>query len=388
MEVLLFRFPILLSGGGVQNMQNSCFPQRNIISPRQISVVVQGPSSSPDGQVLTSLPRVVDSVRFWLPGAELIISTWEGSDSVAALKPDHLILNPDPGGMRYRAGHPFENNINRQIRSSLAGVLQASRPYVLKLRSDLELTGTAFLGAFGSFPQRLDSHRLFEQRVVISTLFTANPGLGGLALFHPGDWVHFGTRSDVLKLWQVPEAVEEDLMRWYERKPVNWQEVEKRFADSPPALQKKVRSAINAMRQLHSEGFACRYAPEQYLWAQALRQAGYEGFQHALDLDVKTLTEAESWLVNNLIVIQARQFAFQSQKYSVSFEDWRPHLYTHLEWCRLYRRITGDKTAAALPNSIWPHLQTYAERRRQRFAVLARSCMARTRRLANKVLIK
>lgn len=331
----------------------------------QISVVVQGPSLSPDGELLPGLHRVLSSVRQYLPGAELILSTWNGSDAAAALNPDLLVMSPDPGGMRYRSGHAFENNVNRQIRSTLAGLRQATRPYALKLRSDLELTGTGFLDAAERFPARMGSHRVFQRRVVISSLFTVNPQHGGITLFHPGDWVQFGLTADLLKLWKVPEANEEGLMRWYERHPVRWQELEARWSTAPTGMRRALTRAIVGARQLHESGFACRYAPEQYLWIQALRQTGYAGFQHGFDVDAQTLADESVWMVNNFVLIQARQFSFVSQKYQVETEEGHPRLYTHLEWVRLYRETTGDTGARALRGGIWPHVQTKVERNRR-----------------------
>jgi hypothetical protein len=77
-----------------------------MISDKDISVVVQGPIHKQDN--LTK--RVLESVRTHLPNAELILSTWKGSD-VDGLDCDVLLLNDDPGAIN---GY----NVNRQIVST------------------------------------------------------------------------------------------------------------------------------------------------------------------------------------------------------------------------------------------------------------------------------
>ena len=105
-----------------------------MILSKDISVVVQGPIHTQDN--LTK--RVLESVRTHLPDAELILSTWKGSN-VDGLDCDVLLLNDDPGAINGR------NNVNRQIVSTRNGLQKATRTYAVKLRTDMQLTGTGFI---------------------------------------------------------------------------------------------------------------------------------------------------------------------------------------------------------------------------------------------------
>jgi hypothetical protein len=328
-----------------------------MVHSSDISVVIQGPSCDEKGVPFASLIRTISSIRDRLPEAEIILSTWQGGHLADHWKPHAVVLSEDPGGMRYRSDHPFENNVNRQIRSTLAGLRRVTRPYSLKLRSDLILTGTGFLDGFERFPGRLSVRKLFQRRVATCSTFTVEPRHGNLALFHPSDWAHFGLTQDLIFLWDVAEAEEESMMRWFERHRPDWQALISRFG-----IQSKWRhaatSALRTHRQLFESGFACRYAPEQYLWISALRKAGYNGFLDAIDFSEATIDESVLWLVNNLVILQPDQFGIASLKYDVRLEQRSPRLYTHFDWCRLYRKSTGDRLAAPLPGWLFPFVQS------------------------------
>ena len=78
------------------------------IKSKDISVVVQGAINS------EVTPKCLESIRKYLPEAEIILSTWEGSD-VVGLDYDKLVLNKDPGTFIYKRsnGAITENNMNR-----------------------------------------------------------------------------------------------------------------------------------------------------------------------------------------------------------------------------------------------------------------------------------
>ena len=101
-----------------------------MIQPYDISVIVQGPIMG-GAERLTG--RAIESVRRVLPGAEIILSTWHGSDT-GALACDALVLSDDPGATNWlRRGDAAAldkklNNGNRQIVSTRAGLARATRP--------------------------------------------------------------------------------------------------------------------------------------------------------------------------------------------------------------------------------------------------------------------
>jgi len=178
-----------------------------MILSNDISVVVQGPIHTQDN--LTK--RVLESVRTHLPDAELILSTWKGSD-VDGLDYDILLLNDDPGPLN--VPNKSKINLNRQIVSTRNGLQKATRTYAMKLRTDTLLTGTGFIDAFDKYPERREDFKVFEHKVIIPTLYTKNPLQpfpGLIHFFHPSDIFQFGLKRDLLLLWNIPNATEVDV---------------------------------------------------------------------------------------------------------------------------------------------------------------------------------
>ena len=66
-------------------------------SGQELSIVVQGPClRSATVRDATSIDDALASIRRHFPGAQIVVSTWTGSD-VAGLDADDIVLNPDPG---------------------------------------------------------------------------------------------------------------------------------------------------------------------------------------------------------------------------------------------------------------------------------------------------
>ena len=86
-----------------------------MIKTEDISVVVQGAINKEE------TPKCLKSIRKFLPEAEIILSTWEGSD-ISAIDGlyDVLLLNKDPGcGYYYKNESGIKsNNLNRQLVST------------------------------------------------------------------------------------------------------------------------------------------------------------------------------------------------------------------------------------------------------------------------------
>ena len=101
------------------------------IKSQDISVVVQG---NVDKVTVDTL----QSVRRFLPKAEIILSTWKAA-AYEGLDYDKLVLSKDPGAVTFDIRLNKLNNINRIIVSSKAGVRHAKRKYIYRrvLRSRL-----------------------------------------------------------------------------------------------------------------------------------------------------------------------------------------------------------------------------------------------------------
>ncbi len=139
------------------------------ITSRDISVVVQGPIHK------TRTKKCLQSIRKNLPEAEIILSTWKGSDiSSFERLYDILVENEDPGNalLRENAGKKLYNNLNRQLLSTQEGLKKASRKYAMKLRSDMILADNRFLNSFDRFQKRSENYVLFKHKILTCSLFT------------------------------------------------------------------------------------------------------------------------------------------------------------------------------------------------------------------------
>ena len=128
-----------------------------------ITVIVQG--SVYEG--ITD--KVIASVRQYLPESHIIFSTCDTVLSGNLQGYDELVISPDPGSYTYadRPGEK-ENNINRQIVNTLAGLKLTRTKYTLKLRSDFILTGNDFLNFFDKFPSVDNKYQVFEHKILMS----------------------------------------------------------------------------------------------------------------------------------------------------------------------------------------------------------------------------
>ena len=114
------------------------------IQSSDISVVVQG---AVDRELA---PKCLTSIRKYLPKAEIILSTWEGTD-VSGLDYDMVLFNKDPGAVDLLWFDGRKNNGNRQLYSTQEGIKKTSRKYILKIRTDLFLENANFLEYWDKF---------------------------------------------------------------------------------------------------------------------------------------------------------------------------------------------------------------------------------------------
>jgi hypothetical protein len=176
-------------------------PDLAAIADDDISVVIQGPLLLERAE---GVARCLESVRAVLPGAEVIVSTWEGEDTGRIGPPVRIVQSPDPGAFAVRDEPPY--NLNRLLLSTQAGLLLARRRYCLKFRTDLALTDRRFLVVAARRPGCL-----FERPVTMSNLYIRDPEKFPL-LFHFSDIAQFGLTRDLQSFWSGGPFVEEDVL--------------------------------------------------------------------------------------------------------------------------------------------------------------------------------
>jgi hypothetical protein len=178
-----------------------------MIDNHDITVVVQGPvvASKDRGMDEGITELCLASVRKFLPGAHIVLSTWKGQP-VEGLDYDELLLNDDPGAnvtaFNENADADRSNN-NRQIVSSRNGLALVKTRYAMKLRTDNYLLGEQFKILQQTFPLRCEQDKFFLERVVVNNTFTRAYGKGSKVVFHLCDFFAFGRAEDVLALWDM-----------------------------------------------------------------------------------------------------------------------------------------------------------------------------------------
>ncbi len=303
----------------------------NIPAPDAVSVVVQG-AIAPGGAT-GATGRCLESVRRALPGAEIILSTYPGSDT-SGLSFDILVESDDPGALSFTREGPIQlNNVNRQIVTTQAGLARATRPYALKLRSDLLMDGAGLLryfaryGSHGGEKDNSDA-RVFGERVLCCTRYARNPRRVLPYAFHPSDWFFFGRTDDVRKLFDIPLAPEPETSRWFD-------------AYAPRPDPDVFPGALN------------RWAPEQYIWLSCLKRHAPNAVPatalptYQWDVSEAIITASERTLAENFVLLSPRQVQIRFTKYRITRLDWAS-VYTHGEWLRLRETYCGtdDRTKA------------------------------------------
>ena len=171
----------------------------NGIDTNDISVVVQGAVD----KYIT--PLCLASIREHLPGAEIILSTWEGTN-VEGLDYDQVLLNKDPGGYDYwNQEYTIKGNTNRQIYSTIQGLRTAKGKYAAKVRTDFVFESAGFISWFNKYPARNDEYSFFESKVICCDNFSRDPRYQHRLRFlrlvlHPSDFFFFGYKDDLIKI--------------------------------------------------------------------------------------------------------------------------------------------------------------------------------------------
>ena len=265
---------------------------------KDISVIVQGAINK------TETKKCLKSIRQFLPEAEIILSTWEGSD-VSSLKGlyDILILNKDPGAtlLEETKTKKVYNNLNRQLVSTKAGLKKSSRRYAMKLRSDLILTSDKFLEYFDKFEARSEDYNLFKHKILTSTLFSRcyiKPSKLSKRVFipfHISDWWLFGLREDLETYFLATELVKE------------------------PEFTKYFSLEENKTKLTPYSKVKFKFAPEQYFgYSCFARNFDDIYMEDASDYSEELMEKYRKCLLNNFIILDFKHSGIYLNKYLFS----------------------------------------------------------------------
>jgi hypothetical protein len=279
-----------------------------------ISVIVQGKifglPGDPYEKQLTI--QCIGSIKNFLPKAEIIISTWEGSITSHLPADVKIIFNKDPGAVSYSDVTPgFLNNNNRQIVSAYNGLKQATATYAVKMRGDSKLVDTDFINYFREYP-RGDQLNFFKQRIIIPTKYTRNPRRIA-QLIHPSDIFQAGLLEDLLSLWDIPLQPEPQTTRAFP--------LEKRI------LNNALVGGIHRMK----------FGAEQYNWYSFCKKHGLDfELKHYSHIPFSKIVASDISIVNNFVIEDALKLGVLIPKKMNAHFD--ADLYTHEEWLRYSKR--------------------------------------------------
>ncbi|MDM1249722.1 hypothetical protein HXZ77_00940 [Acinetobacter johnsonii] len=172
-----------------------------LIDSSRISVVIQGLTHYVEGDDNCLFYQCVNSIKKYLPDAEIIVSTWEGQVCDTSVV-DLVIYNVEPESIfDMYGGTPW--NFNKMLISTKNGILKSSREYILKFRSDLSLRSNKifYVSRKVNVPNTLNKYLFFFEPINISNLSVKNPCSYEHLLFHLSDIVQFGRKEFMLDLW-------------------------------------------------------------------------------------------------------------------------------------------------------------------------------------------
>ena len=282
------------------------------INNKDITVVVQGQIvGKKDGDLKTQHTSIsLKSIRKHLPGATIVLSTWQGSD-VEGLDYDILVENIDPG---MNMMGEYLSNCFRQVVSTKNGLDICKTKYALKIRSDIEIQSTNFIDLFELYGQIPfdEQYKILNQRVVIMT--TCNPHRRYKLPFTASDWFYFGVTEDLINIFDI------DLV---ERHEYVLNKAGDRYLATNP------------------------YYPEQYMWTQFIRKHQDISFTHSEDTSHNNIELSERYFANNTIMLSARQIKMTCLKYPGKVYAQTPSLsnsglYTFNEYKKLLNTYTPN----------------------------------------------
>ena len=322
---------------------------RSKISPNDLSVVVAGPIcggvDSPYEQRWTL--RVCESIRKYFPGAEIVLSTWKGSD-VSGIDYDVLVENDDPGEIiRLDENNvPIATNLNRMIFAVVSGLKKASRKYAIRTRTELIFTSNACLSYWGVY-RNFTPEKISKERIVTGVAHRINAHVRSSSIAIPNDFFALGLREDVLMLWDAP-LIDMSLP------------IEKRLQRIPFSKSGYARGEMHPYLSFLKKSPYYRKLFKCEQLEDAISVLGecsyYQGGN--CHLKIKGFSElskiiSEKMIADNLVPISFDLLGINSLKYNKIGGYYPVHnamrYYTFNEWKILYNRYCDGKLNVVLP---------------------------------------
>lgn len=283
-----------------------------MVVSKDISVVIQGPI------VYKRTQALINSVKKYYPDAEIVVSTWENSETDLLRGYDELMVNKDPGWAYFDKNNMKKYNVNRMLLSSQIGIEKASRKYVLKCRSDFVLKNNNLCKYVDAFKRRNPAFTITKQKIIVGSLFTLKYETYNRRKqrrpLHVSDFFCFGLKEDVRLFYDVPLVELEVFSRYFENNPTEIQDEIVTYRDR-----------------------LWRFPPEQYLTLHfAERKFKDIKFEDCLHCNEVSDEFSEQVIVNNFIILDPRQSGLFSGKFPYNIYS-RLCLCSETIWSGMYR---------------------------------------------------
>lgn len=298
------------------------------ILPHDISFIIQGPVyDSKNQKIDTQFLNGLDKTMSVFKSAEFIVSTWViPAESTLWLRQTYpqikFIFNEDVGTLeKVIDGVNVATNVNRMIISTINGLNTATRKYAVKLRTDSYVYNNSIVDILEAvinqkefcgfnLRNRNDNYTIFESHIVNCNLFARNPRSHLPFLYHPGDIFMAGLTSDLIKLFDIPNA-----------------------SDS---ILKKCSSLMNSSFM--------ELVPEQYIWVKCIHNTGkYDDFSYSnFNASTDEIERSEQFYFNNFIPFSAESLGFCWPKHKqVYFNKGGSSIYNFEDWFKWYYQRTN-----------------------------------------------
>lgn len=271
-----------------------------------ITVVFQGALKGYTQRDTPSFVDVVRQTRKVLPGAKMVLSTWEGTEIPSAVALDKVLMSADPGPLApLKLIDTKANNINRQIVTTQAGVRAAQTPYTLKLRTDTFLEHAGFID-FYETQLRRDGR---DRRIVTSAFFTLDPAVFERIPYHVSDWFQFGLTKVLQAYWNAP-FMSAEAGRYYETRP--------HPKDS----------------NVFERQFRCQFAVEQHICMHYAQTLGYQAPARLNDTSGLVMGDYRRFLADEVMVLDPWQSGVVFSKYRWTHDSVLQGINNvmHLDW--------------------------------------------------------
>ena len=264
------------------------------ITSKEISVVVQG---AVNDSYCTK--KCIKSIRKFLPEAEIILSTWDGSN-VSQFDYDEAVLSTDPGAVVHGINpYYYTNNTNRQLKSTQEGIKKATRTYILKIRTDFYLINKNLFFFFDKFNKYNKNFHFLNKRICVLTPYTRiSSEIGTPTPFHISDFAFFGLKEDIESYFLLTQLMPDSDLANYPYK----------FPSKKPYTF-----------------CSWRYSPEQFFCVEFFKRHTEIMFDDWTDWNIENMHLSETVIMNNFIILDPPLFGVSSDKH-----NWVMQHYTHV----------------------------------------------------------